>query len=121
MGAASAITSVMNLWVPRSMPLAQATSGVAVGEMRGERGDRGAQILRRRRDQDQLGLGGEPDIVRHRDGRIECVPRAILDCCAWRRSRLRLRVARAENHVASGARGNAGQRGPPRAGADDGD
>ena len=29
-GAASAITSVMNLWVPRSMPLAQATTGVAV-------------------------------------------------------------------------------------------
>ena len=36
------------------MPLAQATSGVS-GEMRRQRGGRGAQMLRRHRQQDEVG------------------------------------------------------------------
>ena len=57
-GAASAMTSVMNLCVPCSMPLAQATTGIAASRCGASAVDRGAQMLRGRRDQHHVGARG---------------------------------------------------------------
>ncbi len=51
-GAVSAMISVMNFCVPRSMPLAEAITAVPRGEMRRERAGRRAQVLRRHGNQD---------------------------------------------------------------------
>ena len=48
-----------------------AITGVALGEMRRQRGDGLAQILRGRCDQDDVGAGGKGDIGGHADARIQ--------------------------------------------------
>ena len=120
-GAASAITSVMNWCVPRSMPLAQAMTGVAAGEMRRKRGrppradaapaSRSAMIsaragsamscvttmLRSRRTPGSRGLS-----------RVAAIAAAVAASRAY------------SVDLAPGARGDAGQRRAPGAGADHG-
>jgi hypothetical protein len=113
----------MNLWVPRSMPLAQAITGVAFGQMRRQRGDGLAQILRGHRDQDDVGARAASAIRDRwsRSMRASSARPAAADfrvaapaICARRAPALRA----IQHDVAPGPRGDAGQRRAPRAGAD---
>jgi len=91
---------------------------LGLGEMRGKCGDRLAQILRGRRDQDDVRGCGKRDIVGHLDARVQSRAGQFRVCpCGGDLSRAR-RAARVKNDVASGPRGDGGKRRPPRAGAD---
>ena len=89
--------------------------------MRRKRGDRRAQTLRRRRDQDDIRARGEADIVGDLDVRFQLhAGQFWIDAGGGDLGRDG-RAARAEHDLTSGARGNAGKRGAPCAGADHGD
>ena len=66
LGAASAMISVMNFWVPRSIPLAQAMSGVR-GAIDGARRERHSHGLRRHHQQDRVSARGPREVARHRN------------------------------------------------------
>ncbi len=55
-GSTSATISVMNLCVPRSMPLAQATTGTPLATCALQRGRGGAQFLRRHHEKHGVGV-----------------------------------------------------------------
>ena len=111
----------MNLCVPRSMPLAQATTGVGSCQMRRQRGRRLAQILRRHRQQYDIGARGLRDVAGHVDAGFEADAGQPQIFVGRLHPRHAGRAAPVEHDAASGARGDAGQRRAPGAGADHGD
>ena len=119
MGRLSAITSVMNLCVPCSMPLAHAITGVPVASARSKRASRGAQMLRGDGKQDRIVAADRIRQRRDTDAVVELDPRQTRALAGCLQSFGDCLIARSQQHGAAGTRDDIRQCRTPGTRADD--